>query len=201
LLVLLPALLTLGALPTLNFSEGGRRQLAELSAVVRSLLYSEALPRLVIEARGGLANEPLPLGISIEHGTGTETVTITGLTAGTELSLGSFSEPGWSVAASDLDQTFIGPPRNFVGAMHPTVTLRSASGRLLDQQTLRLEWSPRTEGPAASAAQPTVSAAAQRRRPRADRRRPLRQLRQSPCREQQPSRPRLRRQHSEMISW
>jgi hypothetical protein len=41
----------------------------------------------------GLINEPLPLGVAIEHGTGNETVMITGLANGIELSLGARSGP------------------------------------------------------------------------------------------------------------
>src|SRR5262245_34620229 len=97
--------------------------------------------RLVIENQVGAANEPLPLGTSLTGGSGEETVTLAGLAEGTELSLGtSLGAAGWLVSARDLDKTFVGAPLNFVGAMDATVHLRSASGQLLDHQTIRFEW-------------------------------------------------------------
>jgi hypothetical protein len=156
------ALLAFGAFVALNYVDGVR--LANAVAVLASLVQSEAPARLIIESPRGAVNEPLPLGITIENATGGETVTITGLTDGTDLSLGSFSDLlAWTIAAGEVEQTFVGPPKHFVGRMEATVRLRSASGRLLDEQALRLEWTARNEeqgatkeepprGPASSAA-------------------------------------------------
>src|SRR6266566_15671 len=44
---------------------------------------------LAIENQKGLTSEPLPLGISVADSSGGETVTVAGLTEGTELSLGT----------------------------------------------------------------------------------------------------------------
>ena len=61
-----------------------------------------AQPRLVVIDQNGPPNEPLPLGIAIEHASGDETVMIGGLTESTELSLGTFAAAsGWLVAARD----------------------------------------------------------------------------------------------------
>jgi hypothetical protein len=73
-------------------------------------------------------------------------VTVAGLANGTELSLGtSLGLSGWLVPASDLDKTFVGAPKGFVGAMDATVNLRSASGQRLHSQALRLEWIEKKE--------------------------------------------------------
>jgi hypothetical protein len=44
------------------------------------------------------------------------------------------------VSAHDLDKTFVGAPKNFVGVMDATANLRSDSGRLLHSHVVRLEW-------------------------------------------------------------
>jgi hypothetical protein len=147
------ALLAFGTLVALNYVDGVR--LASAVAVLASLVQSEALARLIIESPRGAVNEPLPLGITIENATGGETVTITGLTDGTDLSLGSLSDSlAWTIAAGEVEQTFVGPPKHFVGRMEATVSLRSASGRLLDEQPLPLEWTARNDEHGATKEEP-----------------------------------------------
>ena len=86
---------------------------------------------LAIENQKGITSEPLPLGISVADGSGGETVTVAGLSEGTELSLGTALESGnWLVPVADLDKTFVGAPMSFVGVMTVKVTLKSATGRL-----------------------------------------------------------------------
>jgi hypothetical protein len=89
----------------------------------------------------GFGDGPLPIGISVKNGRGGETVAMTGLAEGTELSAGSSQgASGWLLSASDLDWTFIAPPKKFIGAMQVSVTLLSATGQILDGQVIRLEW-------------------------------------------------------------
>jgi hypothetical protein len=97
-----------------------------------------------------LANEPLPLGITVVSQSDGVTITIEGLPEGADLSLGTRSDSsGWNLGAADVDKTFIGAPRDFVGVMEPTATLRSASGKPLDRQALRFEWhASKSESPA-----------------------------------------------------
>ena len=105
-------------------------------------------PRLLVQAQNGLTNEPLPLGVAVEHESDGATVTIEGLPNGADLSLGSWSvRYGWTLAAVDLEQTFVGAPTDFVGIMEPTAALRSASGKLLDRQALHFEWRARKGEP------------------------------------------------------
>jgi hypothetical protein len=102
--------------------------------------------RLAIESQKGFANEPLPLGVSLNDASGEDTITVAGLAEGTELSLGtSLGSAGWLVSASDLDKTFVGAPRDFVGVMEVTVSLRSAGDQLLDRQVIRFEWIEKNE--------------------------------------------------------
>jgi hypothetical protein len=112
------------------------------------------------ESPKGIANEPLPIGISLKDGSGGETVTIAGLAKGTDLSLGSSQgQAGWLLSARDLEKTFVGPPKDFVGVMDAKVKLSSADGQLLDSRVLRLEWTEKKEADsltALSAPEPTV---------------------------------------------
>jgi hypothetical protein len=101
---------------------------------------------LIVESQKGLANEPLPLGISLKDASGEETVTVAGLAEGTELSLGTpIGLAGWLLSAHDLDKTFVGARGDFVGIMDATVNLRSASGHLLDSRIVRFEWIKKKE--------------------------------------------------------
>src|SRR5262245_32048045 len=144
--ILLSATLMLGllALALSTPFDGARQQIRELWASQPWLeLFHAPGPhaRLLIESPKGSANEPLQLGIALEGASGGETITVTGLASGTELSLGKILQSGaWVVADADIDKTFVGPPPDFVGTMSATVTLHSPNGRLLDRQPLQLEW-------------------------------------------------------------
>ena len=97
---------------------------------------------LAIENQKGLTSEPLPLGISIADSSGGETVTVAGMPEGTELSLGTALGSGsWVVPVADLDKTFVGAPVSFVGVMTAKVTLNSVSGKRLEAQNVRFDWS------------------------------------------------------------
>jgi hypothetical protein len=137
------------AVMLLAFGDEAGKQLNDLSKAVlmplqEGLANARRLARpahLVIESQKGGANGPLPLGVSLSDAAGGETVMVAGLADGTELSLGtSLGSAAWLVSASDLDKTFVGAPKDFVGIMEVTVSLRSAGERLLDRQVIRLEW-------------------------------------------------------------
>jgi hypothetical protein len=110
-------------------------------------------PRLIVDDQSGVANEPLPIGISLADASGEETVTVVGLAAGTELSLGTALGGNiWLVPVRDLDKTFVGAPADFVGVMDAAVNLHSAGDRLLDSRNIRFEWnSTKKEGRQTSA--------------------------------------------------
>jgi hypothetical protein len=145
----LVALLGLGTLAGLISLDGARQRLAGPAAMLASLIAfpsAQAPARLIVTNQRGRADEPLPLGISVEHASDGQTVTIRGLPEGSELSLGSFSaSTGWTVVVGALDQTFVGAPKGFTGIIDTTISLRSATGQLLDERTLRLEWTARNK--------------------------------------------------------
>src|SRR6202048_3135744 len=107
-----------------------------------SVARTSSHPTLVITAsQKGYVNEPLPLGIWVNDASGKEAVTIAGLAAGAEVTLGtSRGLTGGLLSGGDLDKTFEAPPRDFVGVMNPTVKLSSADGQLLESQVIRFEW-------------------------------------------------------------
>ena len=83
---------------------------------------------------------PVPLGITVRDSIGSERVRIRGLAPGSELSLGTFGSDGWMVAVDEVDKTFVGAPKDFVGTMRTLVELWSGDGEILDAQIVQLEW-------------------------------------------------------------
>jgi len=147
--VFLFAIIALVGVMLLAFPDETGKQLSDFSRAVMMPLHESLAnvrrsiqpARLGIESQTGFANEPLPLGISLKDASGGETVTVAGLAEGAELSLGtSLGSAAWLVSAGDLDKTFVGAPKDFVGIMEVAVSLRSAGDQLLDRQVIRLEW-------------------------------------------------------------
>jgi len=113
--------------------------------------------RLVVESKKGFANEPLPLGVTLNEASGAETVTLAGLAIGTRLSAGApLGLTTWEMAARDVAGALVYAPKDFVGTMDAVIDLRSAMGDwLMDSQTLRLEWIQRKEARPAPPPEPT----------------------------------------------
>ena len=102
--------------------------------------------RLGVENQKGFANEPLPLGVSLNNAAGGETVTLAGFATGTELSAGTPLGPTrWRVSAHDLGKAIAYSPKDFVGVMDVAIDLRSVGDGLLDSQVVRLEWIEKKE--------------------------------------------------------
>jgi hypothetical protein len=102
--------------------------------------------RLVVEGHKAFANEPIPLGVSLNGGSGGEMLTLVGLATGTKLSTGApLGLTGWQLSARDIGKAFAYAPRDFVGVMDAAVDLRSPRDRLVDSQIVRLEWLPKKD--------------------------------------------------------
>jgi hypothetical protein len=96
---------------------------------------------LVLGERQSFMNEPLALGAVLLEGTGGEAIHVTGLAAGTRLSVGTpLGANGWRIPARDLAGVLIHPPSSFVGVMRAAIQLRSAADTLLETQPARFEW-------------------------------------------------------------
>ena len=123
--------------------------------------------RLVVESQRAYANEPAPLGVALNGGSGGEMLTLVGLAAGTKLSAGTpRGASTWQVSAHELTGAFAYAPKDFIGVMDAAVDLRSASDRLVDSQVVRLEWIQRKPDVRAALEKPDVRAALASRRER-----------------------------------
>jgi hypothetical protein len=102
---------------------------------------SEApIPRLVVHARG-IAGEPLPLGLTIERGADGAVVIVTGLVPGMTLSTGNaLGANVWQVPATDLANTWVGPPKDFVGMVDLIAELQLADATVIHRQPIQMEW-------------------------------------------------------------
>jgi TPR repeat protein len=102
--------------------------------------------RLFVVSQKGFVNEPLPLGISLNDASGGETVTLAGLAVGTGLSAGTpLSLSRWRLSSHEIAGALAYSPKDFVGAMDVGIDLHSNGDQLMDRQTVRLEWTQRTE--------------------------------------------------------
>ena len=108
-------------------------------------------PHLVSQDAVGAINEPLPLGIVVNDSSGGETLVLSDLVEGTQLSAGTALSPTrWSIPARDLDKTFIAAPENFSGSMQVSAKLYSSDNLVLETKNVRFEWiGSQTEGRAA----------------------------------------------------
>jgi hypothetical protein len=146
-LFVLAAIVALGAALML-FPDAARKNAGDIAGAVTPLLEvllrteTSAHPaRLLVESQKGFANEPLPLGVSLNGASGGEMVTLTGLAAGTNVSTGTpRGLTGWRVSALDLAQAIVYAPKDFVGVMGAVINLHSAHDRLVDRQHVRFEW-------------------------------------------------------------
>jgi hypothetical protein len=107
--------------------------------------------RLLIQSKKGFTNESLPLGVSLTHASGGETVTLAGLAPGTILSVGTpLGLSGWQVPAREIGNAFVHAPKDFVGIMDVAIDLHSAGDWLLDSRVIRFEWMPGKAAPLTS---------------------------------------------------
>ena len=114
-------------------------------------------PRLVVDVQKAFANEPLPLGVSVDPPTGDETLMLAGLALGTRLSAGApASEASWQLAPRDLDGVYVYAPKDFIGVMNTAVNLLSANQRLIESRAARLEWIAKSDSPPTKRIEPGV---------------------------------------------
>ena len=107
---------------------------------------SRSLAKLVVENQQAFANEPLSLGISVDSATGYETVMLTGLAIGTQLSAGvRVSEASWQLSPRNLNRAYVYAPKDFVGRMNAAIELLSPNKKLLESRAVRLDWIPKAK--------------------------------------------------------
>jgi hypothetical protein len=102
-------------------------------------------PRLIARETRGVAGEPLPLGLTLEGHAEGAVVVITGIIRGMSFSSGSAAGgDSWHLPATDLTNTWVGPPTAYVGEVELAAELHLDDGRLIQRQPIRIEWIART---------------------------------------------------------
>lgn len=115
---------------------------------------------LVVENKQSFTNEPVELGISVDGGTGHESLLLAGLIAGTRLSAGApIGETRWELALNDLRNVQIYAPKDFVGVMNAAVDLLSPTAQLLDTKTVQFAWVAKPIAPPVARITPEQKAA------------------------------------------
>lgn len=150
--VVMAAMIALGV-TLVMFPNEARKDASGLARAVTPLLEgisgggaSVQPARLIVESQKGFANEPIPLGVSLNAASGSETLTLVGLANGTKLSTGApLGLTGWQMSAREAGSAMAYAPRDFVGVMDAAIDLRSPRDRLMDSQFVRLEWMPKKE--------------------------------------------------------
>jgi hypothetical protein len=105
-------------------------------------------PQLLVQSKQSFANEPVELGISVDHGSGQESLLLAGLTAGTRLSAGApIGNTRWELALNDLHHLYMYAPKDFVGVMNAAVDLLSPTAQLLDTKAVQFAWIARAAEP------------------------------------------------------
>ena len=153
-----PGTLARAITPLLENASGGNTSVSAPGGNVASTEASLQPARLVVESHKGFANDPIPLGVSLNAASGSETLTLVGLANGTKLSAGApLGLTGWQMSAREVGNVMAYAPKDFVGVMDAAIDLRSPRDRLMDSQFVRLEWMPKKESrltPAAPAPRP-----------------------------------------------
>src|SRR5262245_40793572 len=104
-----------------------------------------ACPLLFIHPSPEVSCMPAPLDLTLEGKLDGAVVTLTGLLPGMELSNGErIGANAWRLTSTDLGDVWVGPPDGFVGSIDIIAELRSPNDKILDRQTVHLEWLPST---------------------------------------------------------
>jgi hypothetical protein len=94
----------------------------------------------VLQARRN-QDEVFPLGVTVAGSADEATVVVKGLATGSSLTVGApLGTNSWRMAAADLHNALVRPPKGFVGQMDVVVELRLADATLLDYKSRRLLW-------------------------------------------------------------
>ena len=125
----------------------GSEPLASATPATRT---EPAIPHLVVQSSRGVSGEPAPLGLALQGRAEGAIVIITGLLPGMELSTGrAVGDKAWQLSATDLRYASIAPSEGFVGSADLIAELRLSNGKIVDRQTIHLEWmEPSSPAPA-----------------------------------------------------
>jgi hypothetical protein len=97
--------------------------------------------RLIAEDQRAIANEPMPLEVSVDNAVQNASLRLAGLAAGTHLSAGSpVSDSSWQLPLDRLKNVYLYAPTDFVGVMNSALDLLGPDKRLIDRREVRFEW-------------------------------------------------------------
>ena len=100
---------------------------------------------LIVQPSPEVSGKPAPLGLTLQGKLDGAVITLTGLLPGMELSNGErIGADAWHLTATDLGDVWVGPPDGFVGSIDIIAELRSPNDKVVDRQTVHLEWLPPT---------------------------------------------------------
>jgi len=109
--------------------------------------------RLFVKDQQAMANEPLPIEISVQNPVKDTSLRLDGLVAGTRLSAGSpVGVSSWQFPLRDLKSLYLYAPAGFVGVMNSGVDLFGPDRRLIDRRDVRFEWLAIKKSPPPAAA-------------------------------------------------
>jgi hypothetical protein len=100
-----------------------------------------ALPRLFVENRRSVVNQPIGLGIQLSEQAPGAFILMRGLASGTRLNAGTpVGEGSWRIPTRELSGAAVLPPMNFAGPMEISIDLRLPDDTVADSNVVRLEW-------------------------------------------------------------
>ena len=124
--------------------DGGNNSTATIA--IETKAEPEQSSRLIAEDQRAIANEPMPLEVSVDNAVQNASLRLAGLAAGTHLSAGSqVSDSSWQVPLDNLKNVYLYAPTDFVGVMNSALDLLGPDKRLIDRREVRFEWLAKKE--------------------------------------------------------
>jgi hypothetical protein len=125
--------------------DGGNNNAATIAFETKA--EPEPSSRLIAEDQRAIANEPMPLEVSVDNAVQNASLRLAGLAAGTHLSAGSqVSDSSWQLPLDHLKNVYLYAPADFVGVMNSALDLLGPDKRLIDRRDVRFEWLAKKEG-------------------------------------------------------
>ena len=119
--------------------DGGNNSAATIA--IETKAEPEQSSRLIAEDQRAIANEPMPLEVSVDNAVQNASLRLAGLAAGTHLSAGSqVSDSSWQLPLDRLKNVYLYAPTDFVGVMNSALDLLGPDKRLIDRREVRFEW-------------------------------------------------------------
>jgi hypothetical protein len=119
--------------------DGGNNSAATIAFETKA--EPEQSSRLIAEDQRAIANEPMPLEVSVDNAVQNASLRVAGLAAGTHLTAGSqVSDSSWQLPLDHLKNVYLYAPTDFVGVMNSALDLLGPDERLIDRREVRFEW-------------------------------------------------------------